>query len=453
MNLQKLEQILDKSQILIQEQPTVYSFSSFNRGQNPLPILYPQTIEQLAEVLKLATIEKWSIIPTGGGTKLNIGNPPRKAALFLSTARLNQVLEHEAADLTATVQAGCNFAEFQKHLSQHGQYLPLDPPFQNATIGGVIATNSYGSTRLGNGTIRDWLIGIKVVGADGQISKAGGKVVKNVAGYDLMKLYTGSFGTLCVIAQASFKLRPKPVAEALVLGVFAFVDLDNAARKLLDSQLQPTALELLNSKAASLCFPNLQIKKDQWLLVARFAGSAVAINHQVEANSQLWKNFSNEINVIHQSDNVYLGWDKIVNFSEKYSSSESYKREINKKFGQFRMAVLPTQTTGIVSEVERLLTDGVNDFCLLAHIGNGIIEVYFSLEENTNDLTNLAVKVKELREVCENIGGHLILMNDTFENLVDCWGSSPVSIDLMRTIKRKMDPLDILNPGRFIGGI
>jgi glycolate oxidase FAD binding subunit len=453
LELQQLEKILDKDQIFIPETKAVYSFNH-KELQDLLPVVYPQTIEQLAEILKLATAQKWSVIPVGGGTKLKIGNLPRKANLFLSTLRLNRVLEHEAADLTTTVEAGCNFVEFQKHLGQHSQYLPLDPPFQNATIGGVIATNSYGPTRLGNATVRDWLIGIKVVGADGQISKAGGKVVKNVAGYDLMKLYTGSFGTLCVIVQASFKLRPKPVKEALVLGVFDFEDLDNVARSLLASQLQPTALELLNSNSASFCFPEIGLKKGKWLVVSRFVGSEIAINYQVEAISQLWKNIAREISVIPQSDNAsILEWDRIVNFSEKRNLIGVENRIIeSKRVSQIRIAVLPSQTTELVSETEKILTDGINEIELIAHLGNGIIDIYFSLEQ-ADKLDKLIEKIAELRALCESVGGHLILMDDTFQTLIDSWGTPPESIDLMKVIKQKLDPLEILNPGRFVGGI
>jgi glycolate oxidase FAD binding subunit len=447
--LQKLASVLTQDQISNYQHKLKYL------QNETLPIVYPYSIEQVAEVLSLANKEKLAVLPIGGGTKLKIGNPPTRADFFLSTRKLNQVLIHESADLTTTVQTGTVFADFQTRLSQHNQYLPLDPPFAKvATVGGIIATNSYGPTRLANGTVKDWLIGIKVVTADGEISKAGGKVVKNVAGYDLMKLYTGSFGTLAVIVEASFKLRPKPLDQVIVLGEFPSNSLHIAINKLLSSQLQPIALELLNPPATKLCFPQIQIKENHLLLIAQFAGSTNAIKYQQETLSTYWKNLTKEITIICQSDKDYMYWQKTVDFAEEANI-----------FGQFRVAVLPSQVLSLASEITRTLDLLTKDYYLLIQPGKGTIQGFFDQSfinsSSINELDELtAYKLGELvaaliqiRSFAEKTGGHLILMDDTFAGLLDTWGTPPASVMLMKTIKNKLDPLNILNPCRFVGGI
>ncbi|MCS6886520.1 MAG: FAD-binding oxidoreductase [Acidobacteriota bacterium] len=180
----------------------------------PVPIVAPLDIEQASEIVKFAASEKMSLIPSGNGSGLHIGNPPRRLDLIVSTMRLNRSVLHEAADLVATVDAGVPFLELQKALAQNRQWLPVDPPRPSSTtVGAVVATAFSGALKYSRGGVRNYLIGLKVVQPDGKLTKFGGKVVKNVAGYDLMKLYTGSFGTLGLIVELSFKLHPLPQSD------------------------------------------------------------------------------------------------------------------------------------------------------------------------------------------------------------------------------------------------
>ncbi len=174
-------------------------------------VVEPGSADELARVLRCANAAGLSVVPRGGGTKLGWGNPPQGADLVLSTARLDQVLEHAWADMTATVEAGSTVGRFQQTLGEHRQRLALDPLWpERATIGGILATNDSGSFRVRFGALRDLIIGITLALPDGTLAKSGGKVVKNVAGYDLPKLATGSLGTLGVITQAIFRLYPLP---------------------------------------------------------------------------------------------------------------------------------------------------------------------------------------------------------------------------------------------------
>src|SRR5690348_1169258 len=208
-------------------------------------ILEPATESQLADALRLANESKLAVIPRGGGTKLGWGSPPARADIILSTMRLNHVLEHAWADLTVTVEAGCTFQRLQETLAQHGQRLALDPLWpEKATVGGILSTNDSGVLRLRFGSLRDLIIGVTIALPDGTLASSGGKVVKNVAGYDLPKLVTGAFGTLGVITRAVFRVHPL-LRNTRTLSV-SFVELEKMQRFLLavqDSQLAHSALQ------------------------------------------------------------------------------------------------------------------------------------------------------------------------------------------------------------------
>ncbi|MDE3077934.1 MAG: FAD-binding oxidoreductase, partial [Chloroflexota bacterium] len=190
-------------------------------GMAPKVVAYPKTAEQVAEIVRVAAAHRWAVIPRGGGTIIELGGIPRAVDVVICTTDMNRMLEYEPADLTCTVQAGMRLSELQARLSEHGQFLALDPPLPDkATIGGIVAANSSGPLRLRYGTCRDLLIGVRVVNPDGSITKGGGKVVKNVSGYDMCKLYTSSLGTIGIILEATFKLWPLPACESTVVASY-----------------------------------------------------------------------------------------------------------------------------------------------------------------------------------------------------------------------------------------
>src|SRR2546429_2584247 len=181
-------------------------------GAQPKLVIEPGTERELAEILRLSNEAGLAVIPRGGGTKLGWGNSPARADVILSTARMTEIIEHAWADLTVTVEAGCTIQRLQETLGQHGQRLALDPLWpEKATVGGVLSTNDSGALRLRFGALRDLIIGVTIALPDGTLASSGGKVVKNVAGYDLPKLVTGAFGTLGVITRAVFRLHPLPL--------------------------------------------------------------------------------------------------------------------------------------------------------------------------------------------------------------------------------------------------
>ncbi|HEU5320211.1 MAG TPA: FAD-binding oxidoreductase, partial [Methylomirabilota bacterium] len=222
-------------------------------GRTPLAALFPGTLEEMAAVLRLAAESGLPVTPWGGGMAASVGLPPSRAGLVLGLRRLARLLEHEPGDLTATVQAGMTLAALQAALRARGQWVSLDPgDAAQATLGGIVAANASGPRRHLYGTVRDVLIGLTVVTADGAVVRGGAKVVKNVAGYDLPKLFVGSYGTLGVVVDVTLKLRPLPDTERLVAVRFEHLkDAGAAVRAIMASDLIPNAIDLLDAPAAA----------------------------------------------------------------------------------------------------------------------------------------------------------------------------------------------------------
>src|ERR1700751_5828664 len=236
------------------------SVSDAVMGVQPQFVVEPASEQELAAVLSCANGAEIAVIPRGGATKLTWGNPPKRAGLILSTVRLNRILEHAWADLTVTVEAGCTLQALQEKLAQHGQRLALDGLWPDrATIGGALSTNDSGALRLRFGPLRDLIIGVTIALPDGTLASSGGKVVKNVAGYDLPKLVTGAFGTLGVITRAVFRLHPLPRAtKSFSFTAENYSNMQQHILAIQDSQLAHTSLQIRaasgESPAADILF-------------------------------------------------------------------------------------------------------------------------------------------------------------------------------------------------------
>ena len=242
--------------------------------------VFPTSTEQISEILKLAFREHWRVLPTGGATWLD-SQTNSGANVIVNTGLLDNLVEHEPADLIAIAQAGVKLRDFNAKLEENGQWLPLDPPDDGqATIGGVVATGLGGPQQLGYGRPRGTVIGMRVVLADGSVINPGGRVVKNVAGYDVCKLFAGSFGTLGIITQVNFKLRPRPEREATVITSAQLPDLISNARTILDARLFPVAAEIVSPALAKRL--GLTTQQNSPVLLIRFAGNEKGVNYQVE---------------------------------------------------------------------------------------------------------------------------------------------------------------------------
>jgi len=388
----------------------------------PHMVIEPGNPEEVAGVLKIATGAGLQVIPRGGATKMDWGNPPRSGDLMLSTRRLNRVVEHAWGDMTATVEAGCTFQQLQQTLAGHGQRLALDPLWPDqATIGGILATNDSGPLRIRFGSLRDLVIGITLALPDGTLAKSGGKVVKNVAGYDLPKLATGSLGTLGVITQAIFRLHPVP-RESRTL---SFFNSDSETMNALvlaiqDCNMVPTGVQV---RAGNSSTPEVDL---------RFEGTAAGCEAQIEQTLRI----ASGARRIESPADV---WNAR---SELWSGAEP---SVVCKF-----SLLPADI-GTFLDLIRKASELLHlPWRLVAQaVGVG----YLRLEgTDTGALLNA---LQDLRKKLETRGGSLVILRCPLEikSKMDVWGSAGDALALMRSIKAQFDPAGLLNPGRFIGGI
>ena len=381
----------------------------------------PGDYQAVAQLLKKSTDEHCAVVPYGGGTMLDLGAPLARADRVVSLEQLDQVLDHQPANLTVRAQAGLTLAGLNQALAQHGQYLPLDPPFpERATLGGILATNASGPLRVRFGSPRDLVIGVRVALADGQIVRGGGDVVKNVAGYDLPKLFVGSLGTLGIIVEATFKIVPLPARTATF--VAGWNELNHAcdlALRILRSTQLPIGVEIL-SPAASM-----ELGLGAFYTTAiRYAGLASAVAQQLREAAQ-WASDSSA--AAKATDETDAGrWARLRDFI--------FNRPIVVK-----ASVLPTQLHELAAEAERLGATALRAHAL------GVLYAAFE------DDARAATAIKTLREFVAARRGHLIVQRGSraLREQVSVWGPVRSDWKVMEKIKHEFDPSGILNPGRL----
>jgi glycolate oxidase FAD binding subunit len=364
------------------------------------------------------------VIPRGGGTKLGWGNPPARADIVLSLARLNRILEHAWADLTVTVEAGCSVAVLQATLAEHGQRLAVDVLWPDrATVGGILATNDSGALRLRYGGLRDLVIGVTLALPDGTLASSGGKVVKNVAGYDLPKLATGSLGTLGVITQATFRLHPLPL-HTRTLTLHA-ADPDRSQQLMLaiqDSQLAHVALQARLTAGGHAEVDVL------------FEGTPAGLAAQEGAMRDL----AGDAPVSSATPGV---WD---------ARQELWSRDIaaNVDAALAKLSILPTDLAGTIGSIaEAAAKLGVGWSAVLQATGLGMVRL-------DGVPSSIHATLRELRSGVERRGGSLVVLRQPAGDAqIEAWGSPGDALPLMRALKQQLDPHGTLNPGRFVGEI
>ena len=391
-------------------------------GITPRLVLEPATEQQLAAILRLANDANLAVIPRGGGTKLSWGNPPARADLILSTTRLNKIIEHVWSDLTVTVEAGCTIQKLQQALAQHGQRLALDPLWpEQATIGGVLSTNDSGALRLRFGALRDLIIGVTLALPDGTLASSGGKVVKNVAGYDLPKLVTGAFGTLAVITRAVFRLHPLPRnAKTLSISGCNLEEMQRLILVVLDSKLAHTALQ---ARIAQDAEPVVDIL---------FEGTEAGIAAQ---EAQL-RELARPATAIEAASTVWAASQVLWNFGNSETVAVA------------KITTLPASIARAVEIVQRAASPRKTLWKLtMQATGIGWLRLEATPE-------NLHAVLSDLRFELEHAGGSLaVLQHPADMQSIDAWGTPGDSLPLMRAVKKQFDPKNTLNPSRFVGGI
>jgi glycolate oxidase subunit GlcD len=404
---------------------------------SPSLLVAPESIEEACEVIKLASGEGWSVVPAGASTWLSAGNQLDETNVVISATRLNKFLDHEPADLVASAQAGVTLENFNHTLADGGQWLPLDPPDDgHATLGGVVATGLAGAQKCGYGMPRNFVIGMRVVLPDGRLVKAGGRVVKNVAGYDLCKLFTGSYGTLGLIAELTFKLRPRPAKEVTVLATGSLEAILVAAQYVHNARLFPVALEMVSAALANRI--GVETAAGDVSLLVRFAGIAKTVGYQVERATTWIRDAAKIESIERESDDRDL-WRRLAAAATKHDESLNW-----------RAAVRPTRIGEFIETIKDTYPDSFSKSFWHAGIADGRVRM---MEHPGPDSGAHLSRLTHLRNVAQSSGGSLVIESATEEiNLVmDAWGRRGSSNVLMKRIKDALDPQGMFSPGRFRG--
>jgi glycolate oxidase FAD binding subunit len=402
-------------------------------GVVPEVVVAPESEEAVAAVLAVANEHALRVTPRGGGTKLSWGGPPRGLDILLSLERLNHLIERSAGDLTLVAEAGMPLEAVQRALAGDRQFLALDAPLaERATLGGIVSANVTGPLRQRYGGVRDQLIGVTLVRPDGKLAKAGGKVVKNVAGYDLMKLLTGAFGTLGVLVRCAFRLYPLSEASGTVAAEVPDAERLRAALvATAGSTLVPAAVSVLAGEARASA---AMIEGARPLLAARFATVGAAVREQAESLIRLWQSHGLEPRFLDQPGEAAVWQAAGTSFWTVDGGSALCKAT--------------TSMTAVPAVVELVSSRGGS---LLAHALAGVS--YLRLSGAAEQVVRV---IEEVRTGVRAQRGSLVVLDapESVRQAVDMWG--PVDervLELMRRIKAEFDPRGTCSPGRFVGGI
>lgn len=388
-------------------------------GLKPSILIKPGSTEEILECLRACSESKAAVVPAGLMAWLESGNPLRRADVVLSLERMARIIDYSPPDLTAVVEAGLTIGEFNAATGLENQWLPLDPPASpSASLGAIAACASSGPLRLGFGTPRDYVIGLRLAHIDGIESKAGGRVVKNVAGYDMNKLYVGSHGTLAVITELTIKLRPVPESDQTILVTSRNQEsLIEIARKLLASEAQPASVFFTSGIRHSG-------------LIVRFLDNDQAVKHQTALLAQLLQSQCDATTL--DDDEASQVWRSIADCDQL--SGNSLKLSVP-------LSATSQLLNDLLSETGRVV---------VADLGAGIIRLGFNADDE-----KVIDTARRLRAEAFAQGGSLFVerASAAVRREADAWGEVGPTGALMRAIKEKFDPKSLMNPGRFVSGI
>jgi glycolate oxidase FAD binding subunit len=384
-------------------------------GVVPRHVALPESAAEVAQILADASRDRRPTVLRGSGSKLGWGRAPSRVDLVVGTEKLDRLLAHRHGDMTVTAQAGMPLAELNRTLAEHRQYLPVESAFDRATIGGIIATNDAGPMRHRFGTPRDLLIGVTLAMTDGRLVKAGGTVVKNVAGYDLGKLVSGSHGTLAAIVDATFKLLPIPLASTTLVATYA------------DGNALAHDVAALNRSQVELAAFDMSVSSGgRWILLIRMASSPAATAAQVAEARRLLS-----------SAPAAVGGDE-----ERSLWEEQIRAPWAEGGTVVRLSWLPSQLPAVVAALSRLSQNGCQVEAFTARaLGSGLLR----LDGDESAIVGGIAALRASRDV-----GHVVVLRATpaLKSRVDVWGPASGTIEVARTLKRMFDPADILNAAR-----
>lgn len=394
-------------------------------GVMPKLICTPATAEQLADAVRICSEAQATLAPWGGGTAMILGNPPRTIDVVVKTTELNRVIEHDHANLTATMQGGIALNALQSTLAPQKQFVPFDPPLPaRSTVGGIVAANLNGARRGSYGSVRDLVIGMKVVLASGEIVKAGGKVVKNVAGYDMCKLFTGSLGTLGIIAELTMRVAPIPAHSATIIANGTLTNVAECASELIRTKLLPTIEYLISGGETA-----------SWQLAVGFDGFAETVKRQTKDLMVMAQRLGLTQELIDGARQQDF-WQAIADLPV------SHDRLI------YRLIVPRGALTQTISTIlEWIKIQPAPAIC--ADVAMGTVWLVIPANHPALELFPRLIALAQQQR------GHAVIFAapPPLKKSIDVWGPITPAHALMRKIKQEFDPAGLLNPGRFVGGL
>jgi glycolate oxidase FAD binding subunit len=394
----------------------------------------PATVDDLRQAVTDRVAQGHAIYPQGGRTALDHGGPPGRPGVAVDTGSLDRVVDYPHADMTITVEAGITVAALGACLAAQGQRLLIDVPRPAlATVGGVYATNTCGPRRFGAGRPRDQILGVAFVTSDGALVRGGGRVVKNVAGYDFPRLITGSMGTLGVITEVTLKVRPRPEASALAWATFDDASpLATVLEQLNTSGTRPIAVELLNPSAAQRVGEPLGLPTGRWTVVVGFEDNLTSVAWQLD---RLRTELARPALEIREGSEAEPLWSALTEFQAAEMGPVTALANLR-----------PSGVPGFVAELDP------GRWAVQAHAGNGIVRAHALGEP---DLDRLAAEIDRLRALSVRDGGNLALSRcpTRWKERLRVWGEPRADWAVCARVKQALDPLGVMNPGRFVGNI
>lgn len=438
-------------------------------GVTPAAVVEPTDAKELAAIVQWARSHQVALLPATTGLYLPLGNPPAAIGVAVSLARLNRVLHYDPGDLTLGVEAGLPLAEVQKLLAGNSLFLPADPPYAGrAALGDLLAANASGPWRFAYGTWRDFVVGMKFVNGEGKLIKTGGRVVKNVAGYDLSKLLIGSLGSLGIVTEINFRVFPRPRQTATFVAAFTEAHTALAMRdRIVHSVWQPQALELLSPEAARLLHSTplspvaplsradardatgSVIPSDHWSLVVSVGGVEKVIQRYETDFSALAQEFKAASFTVHREEEEHAVWASVRDLLPR-------ARESNPATTVVKAALPLTQVGPFLTKGQQVAARCELPVAASAHAGSGIAFLYLLPNPGMADAARrMAQAATEMIHAGNNLGGRVTIpwCPTEVKRDVNVWGPLRDDFPLMKKLKTQFDPDRILNPGRFVGGL